>query len=164
MKIFYVGKKTMGFKERLKELRKQRELSQQNIADMLDVTKQTISQYERGVREPDYDNLLALCDIFNVSTDYILGKDDRTPRYLTSDQIRLLDSKHSLLSDEHHLLTSYRKLNDFGKKKAREDVEDLTYVPRYVKDSDSTLLQAAHERTDIEIPEGIDTSDDKYFD
>ena len=57
------------FNERLRELRAQKGYSQQELADKIHVTKQTISQYERGVRKPDYESLMWLCDIFNVSTD-----------------------------------------------------------------------------------------------
>lgn len=79
-----------GFSSRLKDLRIQNKLSQQELADKIHVTKQTISQYERGVREPDYDYLLALCDIFNVSVDYILGKADVTARFLTEGDLETL--------------------------------------------------------------------------
>ena len=80
------------YSERIKELRTQLHWSQQDLADKLDLSKQTISQYERGVRKPDQDNLIALCDIFNVSTDYLLGKTDVTVRYLNSTQLRKLSS------------------------------------------------------------------------
>lgn len=80
------------FKNRIKQLREQHHFSQQELADKLNVHKQTISQYERGVREPDFDNLLALCDIFNVSSDYLLGKTDVTPRYLTDEELALVVS------------------------------------------------------------------------
>lgn len=83
------------FKERLKELRTQRKLSQQELADKINLTKQTISQYERGVREPDYENLSALCDVFNVSTDYMLGKDDVTMRLLDADGIKAIDAYYT---------------------------------------------------------------------
>lgn len=69
------------FPERLRELRTQRGFSQQDLADRTDQTKQAISQYERGVRRPDMDMLLALCDIFNVSLDYLTGKEDVTPQW-----------------------------------------------------------------------------------
>lgn len=84
------------FKDRLRELRLQKNYSQQDLADRIKVTKQTISQYERGVREPDYDNLLALCDVFNVSTDYLLGKDDVTMRLLDADALRKMDECYYL--------------------------------------------------------------------
>lgn len=84
------------FKERVKELRIQRHYSQQQVADMMKVTKQTISQYERGVRRPDNEALVALSDIFNVSTDYLLGKENITPRLVDSEQLKLLDSPRSI--------------------------------------------------------------------
>lgn len=78
------------FSTRLRELRIQNNMSQQELADKIHVTKQTISQYERGIREPDYDYLLALCDIFNVSVDYILGKADVTARFLKAKDLETL--------------------------------------------------------------------------
>ena len=80
------------FSERLRELRTQRGFSQQDLADRTNQTKQAISQYERGVRRPDMDMLLALCDIFNVSMDYMTGKEDVTIRLVDGDGIRKLDS------------------------------------------------------------------------
>ena len=79
------------FTERLRELRTQNNYSQQDLADKIGVTKQTISQYERGVRKPDMDTLTALCDVFNVSSDYLMGKSDVTVRLLTSDDLRRLN-------------------------------------------------------------------------
>ena len=46
-----------SFTERLKTLRKQKNFSQQELADKIQVTKQTVSQYE-GIRKPDYNTLL----------------------------------------------------------------------------------------------------------
>lgn len=56
----------------LKELRLQKGVSQQIIADYLQITKQAYSLYELGKREPDFETLLKLGEYFNVSTDYIL--------------------------------------------------------------------------------------------
>lgn len=82
------------FPERLRELRTQRGFSQQDLADRTDQTKQAISQYERGVRRPDMDMLLALCDIFNVSLDYLTGKEDVTPRLVDNNGLRVLETYH----------------------------------------------------------------------
>ncbi len=56
----------------LKELRLQKGVSQQIVADYLQITKQAYSLYELGKREPDFETLLKLGEYFNVSTDYIL--------------------------------------------------------------------------------------------
>ena len=78
--------------ERIRELRKNRHMSQQDLADLLDVSKVAVSQYEREVRKPDLNTLTALSDIFNVSSDYILGNDDVTMRFLDTDDIKKLDA------------------------------------------------------------------------
>ena len=105
-----------NFKDRLKDLREQRALSQKALADKLDVNKQTISQYERGVRKPDLDMLSVLCDFFNVSSDYMLGKTDVTPRFLNSDDLALLDGG-PLNGDEIKIVVAYRKASE-GRKDA----------------------------------------------
>lgn len=83
------------YSERIRELRVLHEMSQQDLADRLDVNKVTISQYERGVRKPDLNVLTALCDIFNVSSDYLLGKDDVTIRIVGKKDLEKLASIHT---------------------------------------------------------------------
>lgn len=80
------------FKERLRSLRKESGMTQEELGKRVQMGKQAISQYERGVREPDYDVLSYLCDIFNVSTDYLLGKDDVTVRLVDENERHLIDS------------------------------------------------------------------------
>lgn len=59
---------------RLKELRKQRHISQVRLAMDLSMNQNTISRYESGVHEADYETLIKLADYFNVSIDYLLGR------------------------------------------------------------------------------------------
>lgn len=82
----------MNYSDRIKELRKGKCLSQEKLADLIGVTKQAVSQYERGVRKPDIPTIDALCDIFNVSSDYLLGKDDVTVRFVGREEISKLES------------------------------------------------------------------------
>ena len=60
--------------ELLSELRKDRSLTQKDIADYLHVTVGTISNYENNVHYPDLEKLLELADYFHVTTDYLLGR------------------------------------------------------------------------------------------
>ena len=151
------------FNTRLLELRKQRGLTQSELADALEVNKQTISQYERGVRRPDFDTLCTLCDYFNVSTDYMLGKADRTLRYVDHEGLARLDGTNitrTLTPDQSDLLNDYDKLNDLGKKKARDDVSDLTEIPRYcLGEPDYLQPVAAHDREDILVSEDMVDAD-----
>lgn len=61
---------------RLRELRKQRKISQVKLALDLSMNQNTISRYETGEREADYATLIAFADYFNVSIDYLLERTD----------------------------------------------------------------------------------------
>ncbi|NLB05156.1 MAG: helix-turn-helix transcriptional regulator [Fastidiosipila sp.] len=62
------------FAKRLRELRKEMSLRQEDIAKDLNVSRQTISKYERGVREPDFCMLIKLADYYKVSIDFLFGR------------------------------------------------------------------------------------------
>lgn len=125
--------------ERIKQLREQSKLSQQELADKLNVTKQAISQYERGIRKPDYETILSLCDLFNVSSDYLLGKTNMTLRMVTEEDLEKLSCQ--LTPSEQTLLTGFRKLNTTGQEKAIDYVEDLTENEKYTKDTELLLAE-----------------------
>lgn len=61
------------FQERLKELRNEKELSQQELAKELKVSQRSISSWETGFRQPDYETLRLIAEYFDVTTDYLLG-------------------------------------------------------------------------------------------
>ncbi len=58
---------------RLKQLRVNQNLRQEQVADMIGVNKKQISAYENDSRQPSYDILMRLAALYHVSTDYILG-------------------------------------------------------------------------------------------
>ncbi|MBS5327540.1 MAG: helix-turn-helix transcriptional regulator [Lachnospiraceae bacterium] len=62
--------------QRLKNLRIEKRITQAELANVLNVSSRTIASYEQGVNEPNITTILALCDYFNVSTDYLLGYSD----------------------------------------------------------------------------------------
>ena len=62
---------------RLKELRKERKVSQLKLAMDLNISQNSVSRYENGEREAGYDTLVAIADYFNVSVDYLLGRTDK---------------------------------------------------------------------------------------
>ena len=61
---------------RLKELRRSRKISQMKLAMDLNMNQNSISRYETGEREADYETLIKLADYFGVSLDYLLGRSD----------------------------------------------------------------------------------------
>lgn len=77
----------------LKTLRTQNNYTQVQLAQKLGLTKSVISAYETGLRLPSYDVLINIAKIFKVSTDYLLGIDNRQEfdlSGLTSEEITAL--------------------------------------------------------------------------
>jgi repressor LexA len=85
---------------RLKELRHNRGVSQQVIADLLNVTKATYSRYESGQFEPAQASLIRLADYFHVTIDYLLKHQNVEPTFNASTKIPIF-----------HQITSYIPLH-----------------------------------------------------
>ena len=67
-------------KDRIKKLRKKKNLSQRDLAKEINLSPSTIAMYETGKRKPDADKLKQIASYFNVSIDYLLGNtDERKP-------------------------------------------------------------------------------------
>ncbi len=64
------------FKERLKELRIEKNLTQDKLAKLVGMSKMTISHWESGYCEPSIAQLVMLSNLFEVSVDYLVGKID----------------------------------------------------------------------------------------
>ncbi|MGN0485926.1 MAG: helix-turn-helix domain-containing protein [Acutalibacteraceae bacterium] len=66
---------------RLKEIRKSRGITQLKLAMDLNISQNSISRYETGEREADYDTLIRIADYFNVSLDYLLERTENPTFY-----------------------------------------------------------------------------------
>ena len=62
------------FSSRLKALRKNKNLRQEQVARLIGVNKSAISSYENNLRQPSFDILVRLANLYRVSTDYLLGQ------------------------------------------------------------------------------------------
>ena len=69
----------MNFHEKLLKLRKESGLSQEQLAEKLDISRQAVSKWETGESQPDLSKLISLGDIFSVSIDELCGK--KSPVY-----------------------------------------------------------------------------------
>ena len=58
--------------ERLYELRRKKNLSQEEMAEKLNVSRQTISKWETNQSQPDFDKIIPLCQLFNISSEELL--------------------------------------------------------------------------------------------
>lgn len=94
------------FAQRLKSLRIENGYTQREMAQKLNVVQVSYLRWEQGKTEPNLDNVCALCDIFNISSDYLLGKVDEFGKE------EKLDTQSQILkADERLLIEAYRNLS-----------------------------------------------------
>ncbi len=101
----------MQFGNRLRKLRKERKLTQEQLGELIDLSESTISLYEGNKRQPDYNTLYKLAKFFRVSSDYLLGYSDirETPEQRIE----------SAISDDPKLMEFWQELQN------REDLQLL---------------------------------------
>ncbi len=75
------------FDKILKLLRNEKNMSQQELADALGISKSSINMYERGERQPNFEVLEAIADFFNVDIDYLLGRTNKTTKIINPNTI-----------------------------------------------------------------------------
>lgn len=76
------------FSEVLKELRKKEDLTQEELAKKIDISKSAISMYENGNRTPDFETLEVFADFFNVNLSYLIGEQQNLlPPKITTDTV-----------------------------------------------------------------------------
>ncbi|MCR5600360.1 MAG: helix-turn-helix domain-containing protein [Ruminococcus sp.] len=66
----------MNFADKLKQIRKDRKISQEDLAEMLDVSRQAVSKWEQGTGYPEVEKLLLLSDTLNISLDSLMGSEN----------------------------------------------------------------------------------------
>ncbi len=88
--------------ERIRQLRAGRGISQVELADALGVTKQSVSNWENNNIQPSIDMLLKLSAYFSVSTDSLLGMDDRTYLEVTGLSEEKLRHIQLIIEDMRH--------------------------------------------------------------
>ena len=68
-------------KDRIVSLRNEKNITQSQLAEELDISPSAIGMYEQGRRKPSYELLEEICDYFNVDMDYLMGRSDIKNRY-----------------------------------------------------------------------------------
>ena len=101
---------------RIKMLREELNITQQELADKINGAKSTIAMYEKGDRKPSMEVLIKLSEIFNCSIDYLLGKSD----------VRNLENKINLDDADIAFFNGVKGLNDTNKSILKGIIEGLT--------------------------------------
>ena len=106
----------MPFSEALRRLRKQDHLTQAELASAIGISKSTISMYECGNREPDFETLEALADFFNVDMNILTGNSSG-PRDELTEYLEVLKTRPEC-----------RMLFSLAKDSSKEDVEKAVAI------------------------------------
>ena len=99
----------MNTNEKLKEIRKISGMTQEELADKLNVSRQTISKWEKGLYTPDLEMAIQFCDLFQISLDELV-KEERMERKLSLEDIMRTNKRNQrqlvlLMSSVFFLLT-----------------------------------------------------------
>lgn len=115
----------MNIAEILKSLRIEKGLTQNELAERLNIGQATIACYENGQREPHISNLIAYADYFECTLDYIVGRTDDFGNVIIGVE-KTKNGINSLTKEERCLLDRYHKLTGNDKMKIEGYIDSLT--------------------------------------
>lgn len=101
------------FSNRLKTLRKLKGYTQKDFSDIIGVKQTTVSNYEKGLRFPDVDRLNQIANIFNVSVDYLIGRNEVENVIINTDNYNIVNKE------------DYRTVLDFLLKGNKDEARNL---------------------------------------
>ena len=106
--------------EKLQLLRKQKNVSQLEVSNYLDLTVGAYQNYENGRREANYETLTKLAIFFGVTTDYLLGLEEK------KDPIETIASTFKLSNTSKAILAAYLYMDEADRARLFEAVQKLT--------------------------------------
>lgn len=104
---------------RLKELRRERHMTQEALAKMLNISDGAISLYEKGERQPTFETLKKIADIFGVTIDYLL-ETDVIPAGMTAFTYAMHGAEARLSEHDKEVLVQMAKTMAEANRKAEE--------------------------------------------
>ena len=122
-----------GFGNRLIELRKRDGLTQHELAKRIGISRSAIGNYEKEIREPDFETLEKIADYFNVELGYLFGKN--------KNDAEIYDNYHpELTPNEISLLKTYDSLTPEAKKEALDYITYLASKPENLNTGEISSL------------------------
>ena len=140
------------FSKKLKELRLRAGFSQKQVYEHFNIPQSTFSSWEVGKSEPSGDMLLKLCEYYDCDMLKEFSETDNSG--ITYEELEII-KKYRNLDDHGREMVDFTLKKEYERSKSLMDTQTL-YASSY--------LNAAHTRTDIDIPDGIDATDDDIMD
>lgn len=106
----------MEFNNKLYELRKQKGFSQEELANRLNVSRQTVSKWEVGESTPDMEKLVAISDLFDVSLDELIKGEEPNPEGAR-------EASETIVKSEFYSDVKEHVLTEENKKKAKKGLK-----------------------------------------
>ena len=140
--------------ENLKTARKKSGKTQKDVADSLGVGQSTYKNYECGLREPNGDTIVALANLFGVTTDYLLG---RQPAETLEDTIKMLAKQYKMTDAQTGIVAAYFYMNEENREKLLEIVRTFADSADAAESKESRgkfekVKAAAYQNPDGSIP------------
>ncbi len=110
----------------LKELLSIHEMTQKQLAEVLDLSPSALGNYIQGTREPDYDTLIRIADYFHVTTDFLIRNDHNTK--LSQDEEMLLHIFRSLTGEQQDFYLEQGQI--FIRQNKKKESSSFPRVPR----------------------------------
>lgn len=104
------------FKTRVKEARKRKGLTQKQLATYLNLSANAICEWEKGRSEPSFETLKKIADYFDVSVDYLLGRED---------DFGVVKRESPADKDSEEFLSLYRELTPSAQEAIKETIRQL---------------------------------------
>lgn len=151
--------------ERIKKVRNKLGMSQVDFADKINVSKQTLYKYENNIiTNIPSDKIEAAARLGNVSPAYLMGwtisDEDIANVFVLHDLEDIIDNIREFSPPEKAHFKNYLRLHEI----CRRDVDKYTNQLLSLQQMETDVqLNAAQARTDIDVPEGTDTSDDNIM-
>lgn len=118
---------------RLKELRDEKKLSQEEVAKAIGTSQTNIGRWEKGLNEPSSGFVIKLANYFEVSIDYLLGREDDfgniTVTSSPSSDLSASSPNVSLTPEEKELLTLFRSLPNIRRKTVMDSIRFMSESP-----------------------------------
>ncbi len=149
----------MEIGSRIKTLRESLHISQVVLADRLNVSKQTLYKYENNIITNIPSNKIELAaKILNVTPAYLMGWEENIPEHRP---VSIAEPYESQSTKCKTAINLFNELNDEGQERA---IDNMMLLKKVYPRMHEPLLNAAHERTDIEITDEMRQHDDDMMD
>lgn len=125
----------MSFGERMKQIRQNKGMTQNQLAVKANISRVAIGNYERGDRQPNIDITKKIADALGVPVADLAGWSAFDEQYShLADEVKLLDLAKKIDENTFKLNELFSQLNDSGKGKAIDALSDLVMIEKYTKE------------------------------